>query len=299
MSWGSILVCKQRWDPIHHHCNIFMGTVMAHFTCQMFTKIIAYIVSAILYHGWASCNPSFATVSDDKFSTHLPPGMYQKPKQIFYPDAHPDLQQFHPKVAANAQSDSAASEVDALSTALGVYKAPPMTMSAETTHVIKSMKVSTGGTHGHTHASDFDELTKAVLEDTITMYKGKLFTHGAFLDRSKEYDLAVESFVFVCKTRKIQMEIEDDLMKLVCDAVVLCASAISMCLVRSHSAPLKHRVSVNLKHTHWLRQCLVSTLSGHSVRCGIRLRTCLIEWTSCTRWAEVSNQYSCQQFIFI
>ncbi len=283
MSRGSILVCKQCQDPIHQHCNISMGMVMAHFTRQMFTKIIAYIVSAILYHGWASRNPSFATVSDDEFGTHLLPGMYQKPKQIFYPDAHPDLRQFRPKVAANAQSDSAASEVDALSTALGVRKAPPMTMSAETTRVVKSMKVSTGGTRGRTRASDFDELTKAVLEDAIMVYKGKLFTHGAFLDRSEEYDLAVESFVFVCKTRKIQMEIEDDLMKLVRDAVVLCASAISMYLVRSHSAPLKHGVSVNLKHAHWLHQRLVSTLSGHSVRCRIRSRTCLIEWTSCTR----------------
>lgn len=215
-------------------------------------------------------------MSDDEFGTHLPPGMYQKPKQIFYPDAHPDLQQFRPKVAANAQCDSAASEVDALSMALGVCKAPPMTMSAETC-VVKLMKVSTGGTCGRMCASDFDELTKAVLEDAITMYKGKLFTHGAFLDHSEEYDLAIESFVFVCKTWKIQMEIEDDLMKLVCDAVVLCASAISMCLVRSCSAPLKHGVSVNLKHAHWLHQHSVSTLSSHSVRCRIRLRTCLIE----------------------
>ncbi|SJK99346.1 uncharacterized protein ARMOST_02639 [Armillaria ostoyae] len=154
-------------------------------------------------------------LSDDEFGTHLPPGMYQKPKQIFYPDAHPDLQQFRPKVAANAKSDSAASEVDAPSTALGVRKAPPATTSVETTRVIKSTKVLTGGTRGCTRASDFDELTKAVLEDAITVYKGKLFTHGAFLDRSEEYDLAVESFVFVCKTQKIQMEIEDDLMKLI------------------------------------------------------------------------------------
>ncbi len=204
--------------------------------------------------------------------------MYQKPKQIFYPDAHPDLQHFRPKVTANAKSDSAASEVDAPSTALGVRKAPPVTTSAETTRVIKSTKVSTGGTRGRTRASDFDELTKAVLEDAITVYKGKLFTQGAFLDRSEEYDLAVESFVFVCKTRKIQMEIEDDLMKLVCDVVVLCTSVILMCLtIRLHSAPLKHGASVNLKHAHWLRRHLALTLSGHCARCGIESRTCSIE----------------------
>ncbi|PBK87910.1 hypothetical protein ARMGADRAFT_938188, partial [Armillaria gallica] len=176
--------------------------------------------------------------SNDEFSTHLLPGMYQKLKQIFYPDTHPDLWQFYPKVTANAQSDSAASEVDALPMALGVCKVPPMTMSAERTHVIKLMKVSTGGTCGCTCASDFDELTKAILEDAITVYKGKLFTHGAFLDCSEEYDLAIESFVFVCKTWKIQMEIEDDLMKLVCNAIITQRSSQAWDECKSKAHPL-------------------------------------------------------------
>ncbi|KAK0451958.1 uncharacterized protein EV420DRAFT_1645867 [Desarmillaria tabescens] len=79
-----------------------------------------------------------------------------------------------------------------------VFTVPPTTISVETTHVVKSTKVATGGTRGCTQTSDFDELTKVVLEDAIT-----------------EYDLAVESFVLVCKARKIQMDIENDLMKLI------------------------------------------------------------------------------------
>ncbi|KAK0434700.1 hypothetical protein EV421DRAFT_1892684 [Armillaria borealis] len=159
--------------------------------------------------------------SDDEFGTHCPPSAYPQPKKIFYPDAHPGLQGFqktgrvHTATAPAAAQTSRTPAGPAPSSTLGVRKAPPVTTSAETTRVVKSTKVAAGGTRRRTWTSDFDVLTKAVLEDAITVYKGKLFTHGAFLDRSQEYDLAGESFVLVCKVRKIQMNIEDDLMKLI------------------------------------------------------------------------------------
>ncbi|KAK0492159.1 hypothetical protein EDD18DRAFT_1358223 [Armillaria luteobubalina] len=98
---------------------------------------------------------------------------------------------------------------------LGVQKSPPAMTSAEMTCVVKSVKIAAGGSCGHTRTSDFDELTKAVLEDAITVYKGHLFTEGAFLEHSEEYDVAVQSFIFICKTWNIQMDIDDDLMKLI------------------------------------------------------------------------------------
>ncbi len=148
--------------------------------------------------------------------------MYPKPKKIFYPNVHPDLREFQTfkSVTTSDALDKEGVSNSGLtkpSSLLGVRKIGPTTVSSETTRVLKSTKVASGGTRGRARASDFDELTKAVLEDAITLYKGKLFTSGAFLDRTAEYDLAVESFVLVCKARKIQMEIDDDLMKLVCD----------------------------------------------------------------------------------
>ncbi|PBK99791.1 hypothetical protein ARMGADRAFT_1025917 [Armillaria gallica] len=150
--------------------------------------------------------------------------MYSKPTKICYPNTHPDLHNIQQPLRNASVAAMAVSSRDAIiptstptasSSTLGVRKSPPATISAETTHVVKSVKVAMGGSRGHTRTSDFDELTKAVLKDAITVYKGHLFTNGAFLECSEEYDLAVESFIFMCKTHKIQMEIDNDLMKLI------------------------------------------------------------------------------------
>lgn len=160
----------------------------------------------------------FVSVSDDEFDTHLPANTYPAPTKVYYPNAHPDLHGFHQSSKSPAEREPAppAQARSAPSSTLRVRKTPPVTTSSETSRVVKSVKVTTGGTRGRIQTSDFDELTKAVLEDTITVYKGHLFTNGAFLERAEEYDLAIKSFVFVCKTRNIQMEVDDDSMKLVC-----------------------------------------------------------------------------------
>lgn len=181
----------------------------------------------------------FVSVSDDEFSTHLPANMYLAPTKIYYPNAHPDLCGFHQTSKSPAERESVPpmQARSAPSSTLGVCKSPPVTTSFKTSRVVKSVKVTTGGTQGHIWTSDFDELTKAVLKDTITVYKGHLFTNGAFLEHAEEYDLAVKSFVFVCKTRNIQMEIDDDLMKLVCLFYPLLKYCNHVCLqVTQHSS---------------------------------------------------------------
>ena len=55
-----------------------------------------------------------------------------------------------------------------------VRKSPPHTTSVETTVTIKRPKTDKAGSRGHTRVSDFDDLTKSLVDETISIYQAQI-----------------------------------------------------------------------------------------------------------------------------
>ena len=55
-----------------------------------------------------------------------------------------------------------------------VRKSPPHTTSEETTVTIKRPKTDTAGSRGRTRISDFDDLTKSLANETISIYQAQI-----------------------------------------------------------------------------------------------------------------------------
>ena len=102
-----------------------------------------------------------------------------------YPDAHPNLKHSPCSTTAGAMSLTPENSIPTPSKLpptvnQHIQKEAPTTTSAETTVVIKCPKTETSRSQGHVHASDFDDLTKSLIEETITIYCTQIGAHQPF-----------------------------------------------------------------------------------------------------------------------
>ena len=77
------------------------------------------------------------------------------------------------------------------------------------------MKKDTVGSRGRVRASDFDDLSKSLIEGTISIYKAKLSTKHPFPERTEDREAVKESWIEVCCERNVQVDLEEDVFKLV------------------------------------------------------------------------------------
>jgi hypothetical protein len=96
-----------------------------------------------------------------------------------------------------------------------IRKEPPTTASAATTVLTKSLKTSGSGSRGRIRTSDFDDLSKSLIEGTMAIYKAKLSATHPFPDRIEDRDAVKDSWIEVCSERNVQVELEEDVFKLV------------------------------------------------------------------------------------
>jgi hypothetical protein len=96
-----------------------------------------------------------------------------------------------------------------------IRKEAPATACAATTVVTKSAKTTNTGTRGRVRASDFDDLSKSLIEGTISIYKAKLSAKHPFPERVEDRDAVKDSWMEVCTERNVQVELEEDAFKLV------------------------------------------------------------------------------------
>jgi Domain of unknown function (DUF6532) len=140
--------------------------------------------------------------SNDEFDTFDNSQDHPPPIQYVYTDDHRDLQSFAPAVPNLVpESDK--------------RKSPPSTPAPSTTVTIKKTKLTSGGSRGRVKASDFDSITKAVLEDAISYYRTQISTVYGYPDRIQDRDWAAAAWVKACKDRGLQIEFDDDILKLV------------------------------------------------------------------------------------
>ena len=96
-----------------------------------------------------------------------------------------------------------------------IQKEALATASAATTVVTKCVKTANVGSRGHVRASDFDDLSKSLIEDTITIYKAKLSAKHPFPERTEDREAVKQSWIEVCSERNVQVDLEEDVFKLV------------------------------------------------------------------------------------
>ena len=58
-------------------------------------------------------------------------------------------------------------------------------------------------------------MSKSLIEGTITIYKAKLSTKHPFPECTKDRDAVKESWIEVCHEQNVQVELEEDVFKLV------------------------------------------------------------------------------------
>jgi hypothetical protein len=96
-------------------------------------------------------------------------------------------------------------------------KETPATTSAETTVVTKKIKAEGSGSRGRIRQADFDELTRSVIEETISIYRAQIGSVEPFPERADDHDTVKQAWLEVCTSRNLRVELEEDIFKLVSD----------------------------------------------------------------------------------
>ena len=145
-------------------------------------------------------------VSDGKSNLSAPAAIqYHGSEKSFnrYPDAQP--------APAPTQKDTPERK----------RKDTPPTTSTETTLVTKRIKVEGSGSRGRIRQADFDELTRSVIEETISIYRAQIGSVEPFPERADDRDTVKQAWLEVCTSRNVRVELEEDIFKLVSDVTYL------------------------------------------------------------------------------
>jgi hypothetical protein len=97
-------------------------------------------------------------------------------------------------------------------------KENPSTTSSETTIVTKRIKVEGSGSRGRVRTADFDDLTRSIVEDTISIYRAQISSVEPFPERTDDRDTIKQAWLEVCTGRNLRVELEEDIFKLVSDS---------------------------------------------------------------------------------
>lgn len=96
-----------------------------------------------------------------------------------------------------------------------IRKSPPCTTSVETTVTIKRPKSDTAGSRGRTRISDFDDLTKSVADETISIYQAQIAAVQPWPSTAENRESITQGWIEVCASRKVRIELDDEIFKLV------------------------------------------------------------------------------------
>lgn len=96
-----------------------------------------------------------------------------------------------------------------------VRKSPPRTTSEDTTVTIKRPKTDTVGSRGRTRISDFDDLTKSLTDETISIYQAQIVAVQAWPSTAENWDSISQAWIEVCASRKVRIELDDEIFKVV------------------------------------------------------------------------------------
>ena len=96
-------------------------------------------------------------------------------------------------------------------------KETPATTSTETTVITKKIKTEGTGSRGGIRQSDFDELTRSIIEETISIYRAQIGSVEPFPERADDRDTIKQAWLEVCTSRNLRVELSEDIFKLASD----------------------------------------------------------------------------------
>lgn len=96
-----------------------------------------------------------------------------------------------------------------------VRKSPPHTASADTTVTIKRPKTDTSGSRGRTRISDFDDLTKSLTEEAISIYQAQIVAVLPWPSTAENWESISQVWIEVCGSRNVRIELDDEIFKVV------------------------------------------------------------------------------------
>lgn len=96
-----------------------------------------------------------------------------------------------------------------------VRKDCPATPAPSTTVVTKRPKTESSGSRRRVRVADFDELSKSLLEETISIYRAQIGGVQPYPDRLEDRDTATGAWVESCNARGVRVEFDEDMLKLV------------------------------------------------------------------------------------
>lgn len=94
-------------------------------------------------------------------------------------------------------------------------KSPPCTSSDGTGVSIKRPKTDTAGSRGRTRISDFDDLTKSLADETISIYQAQIVAVQAWPSTAENWESVSQAWIEVCSSRNVRIELDDEIYKVV------------------------------------------------------------------------------------
>lgn len=96
-----------------------------------------------------------------------------------------------------------------------IRRSPPRTTSAETTVIIKRAKTDTVESRGRTRVSDFDDLTKSLADEAISIYQAQIAAVQPWPSTADNWESVSLGWVEVCGSRNVRVELDDEIFKVV------------------------------------------------------------------------------------
>ena len=87
--------------------------------------------------------------------------------------------------------------------------------SAETTVLIKRVKVKGSGSCGCIRTANFNELTRSIIEEVISIYHAQIGGVEPFPECADDCDSVKQAWLEVCTSCSLRVELEEDIFKLV------------------------------------------------------------------------------------
>ena len=201
---------------------------------------------------------------------------YPKPVVYKYPDAHPNLKAF-PRSESTHVSKQAelvclfqlvTVRFLILLTFLLLKADCPATPAPSTTVVTIRPKTESSGSRGRARVADFDELSKSLLEESISIYRAQIGGVQPYPDRLEDRDTATGAWLESCNVRGVRVEFDKDMLKLVSLTILPNVVLSIRSLHRSLPVHLRSVASSRPLHGLWLRPHMESIQVHPSARLG-------------------------------
>jgi hypothetical protein len=79
--------------------------------------------------------------------------------------------------------------------------------------IIKQPKTDTVGSRGRARVSDFDDLTKSLADETISIYQAQISAVQPWPSTADNWESVSQGWIEICSSRNVRIELDDEIFK--------------------------------------------------------------------------------------